>query len=98
MFADVPFAVVDGIRQVKSFDELPEALASLGEVENIHSCAAYLAAVKSQSKSFNLKYLIAEGERIVRKDVQMTEAYQRELEALLSFYDDAYRTLSELPA
>lgn len=92
VFADVPFNLIDGIVQVNSFKDLPDALLALGNVDNKISCASYLAAVKSQSKSFNLKYLISEGERIIKKETHFTDEYSRELNQLLLFYTDAYKS------
>ena len=90
VFADVPFTLIEGVHHVSSFQELPSLIASFGSIDNIKSCASYMAAVKSTGKDINLKYLITEGESIIRKDSVMNAKFQNGIDELADFYSDAY--------
>lgn len=90
VFGDVPFNLIEGIKRINSFEKLPELIASFGNVDNIKSCAAYLATIKSIGKEINLKYLLSEGEAILREQNKYSDEYDEQINSLLSFYDDAY--------
>jgi capsule polysaccharide modification protein KpsS len=90
VFGDVPFNLIEGITRINSFEKLPELIASFGNVDNIKSCAAYLATIKSIGKEINLKYLLSEGEAILRKQNKYSDEYDEQINSLLSFYDNAY--------
>jgi hypothetical protein len=90
VFGDVPFNLIEGITRINSFEKLPELIASFGNVDNIKSCAAYLATIKSIGKEINLKYLLSEGEPILRKQNKYSDEYDEQINSLLSFYDNAY--------
>jgi hypothetical protein len=90
VFADVPFTLIEGVHHVHSFEELPKLLASFTSIDNIKSCASYLAAVKSTGKDLNLKYLIAEGERIICQNSVITEKFENEINKLIDFFSEAY--------
>lgn len=83
----VPFAMIDGIKQIKSYDELPLALSQLGEpIDNRHSCAAYVEAVFDAGVDINYRFLREKGMEFIKKNMSVTEEYQTELEKLLFFY------------
>ena len=90
IFADVPFTLIEGVHHVHSFEELPQLLASFTSIDNIKSCASYLAAIKSTGKELNLKYLIAEGERIICQNSVITEIFEYEINKLVEFFSEAY--------
>lgn len=90
IFADVPFTLIEGVHHVHSFEELPQLLASFTSIDNIKSCASYLAAIKSTGKELNLKYLIAEGERIICQNSVITEKFENEINKLVEFFSEAY--------
>ncbi|KOY50662.1 hypothetical protein [Polaribacter dokdonensis] len=93
IFGDVPFKLIDGITRIKSFEELPELLISFGTIDNEKSCAAYLATVKEVGTKINHKYLISEGERILKGESIINDSYKQEIIALESFFDKAYTAL-----
>jgi hypothetical protein len=94
IFGDVPFNLIEGITRVHSFEQLPELISSFGNIDNIKSCAAYLATVKSIGKEINLKYLVAEGEAIVRREKKYSDEYDRQIDNLTSFFESAFNEYS----
>ncbi len=94
VFSDVPFSLIDGITKVKSYQELPSLIAAFGPVDNIKSCASYLATIKSVGKQINLKYLMSEGEAVIKGEQKMTEKFHVKLEELYEFFVEAYSKYS----
>lgn len=94
VFSDVPFSLIDGITQVKSYQELPSLIADFGAVDNIKSCASYLATIKSVGKKINLKNLISESEAVIKGDKDNTEEFQSKIDELYDFFSDAYSMYS----
>lgn len=90
VFGNVPFTLIDGVTSVSSFEELPELLASFGVVDNIKSCAAYIAAVKSVGTEIRLKYLMDEGEEIIKGKKAISDDFQKQVEQLEDFFEKAY--------
>jgi hypothetical protein len=90
IFGDVPFKLIQGVHSVHSFEELPSIIASFEKIDNIKSCVAYLAAVRSLGKKINLKYLISEAEKILNGDEILSNEFDEEICQLLEFYEDAY--------
>jgi len=90
VFGDVPFSHIDGVTRVHSFEDLPKLIASFGTIDNIKSCASYLATVKSIGMKINLKYLMAEGEAIIKGDKGLSNEFQEQIDQLMEFYEKAY--------
>ena len=90
IFGDVPFNLIEGITKIRSYDELPKLFASFGTIDNMHSCAAYIAAIKSVGMEINHKYLMSEGERILKGENNTSVEYQNEIDKLEEFFDKAY--------
>lgn len=90
VFADVPFTLIEGVHHVHSFEELPRLLLTFASIDNLQSCASYLAAVKSTGKDINLKYLIAKGEEMVLQGDVDSEKFASELDKLDNFFFEAY--------
>ena len=90
VFGDVPFNLIDGITQVHSFQELPDLISSFKDIDNIKSCASYLATVKAVGMKINLKYLISEGEKILKGDTVLSDEFDGQIDQLIDFYDKAY--------
>lgn len=93
-FGEIPFNVIEGITRVSSFEDLPRLISTFGEVDNIHSCAAYLATVKEIGTEVNLNYLMSEGEQILLEKKPLTDKYQSEILALKQLYEKAYTKYS----
>ncbi len=87
VFGDVPFSLIDGITRIRSFEDLPEAIRAFGEVDNIHSAASYIHAVKEAGNEVKIFYLMDEAEEIFAGRHEETEEFDRELKALLDFYE-----------
>lgn len=90
VFGDVMFGVIDGIEKVNSLEELPSLIKNFGHVENEHSCAAYIKAVKRHGKSINIKYLMSKGESIIKKNERFDDKFNDQLKQLEELYYDAY--------
>jgi len=90
VFGEVSYNLIEGISRIHSFEELPSLIASFGPIDNIKSCAAYIAAVKSVGTKINLKYLMAEGEAILKGDKILSDEYQKQIDQLSEFYEKAY--------
>lgn len=87
VFGDVPFSLIDGITRIRSFEDLPEAIRSFGEVDNIHSAASYIRAVKEAGNEVKIFYLMDEAEEIFAGRHEESEEFARELKVLLDFYE-----------
>ena len=87
VFGDVPFSMIDGITRIRSFEDLPEAVRSFGEVDNIHSAASYIHAVKAAGNEVKIFYLMDEAEEIFAGRHEESERFDSELETLLVFYE-----------
>ena len=91
IFGDVPFMLIDGVTRVRSFEDLPVLLKSLGPIDNTVSCAAYIAAVKSIGTKLNIKHLMSEGEKILQGNVDYTSNYDKKIDKLMLFFSQAYK-------
>ncbi len=92
VFADPAFSMIDGIIRVKSFEELPAAIASFGETDNLHSAAAYIEMVKRVSTEVKIFELMDEAELLFAGKKEMTPEYEDMLNHLLTFYERGYET------
>lgn len=91
VFGDVPFTLIEGISRINSFEELPSLISSFSDtIDNIKSCAGYIAAIKSIGMEIDIKYLISEGEAILRSEKKMSDEFQKQIDQLLEFYKIAY--------
>ena len=94
----MPFSLIDGIRRVSSFEELPEAIRAFRETEtldNIHSAAAYLEAVKEAGTEVKIFELMDGAEEIFAGRSAETEEFDAMLQELLLFYEKAYLRYQE---
>ena len=66
----------------------PSGLANLN---NVRSCAAYIAAVKSIGLEIDIKYLISESEAIINGDIKETNKFNENISSLVSFYNKAFK-------
>ncbi len=92
LFGDVPFALIDGITRVRSFEDLPQLIRDFGDVDNKHSCAAYLQTVKDIGFELNVFYLMGQAEKILAGKEQRDERFHQELDTLRDFYNCGYET------
>ena len=87
IFGDVPFSLIDGVMRIRSFEDLPAAIRSFGPVDNIHSAASYLKAVKDAGEQVQIFYLMDEAEEIFAGRHQESEEFDRQLQVLMDFYE-----------
>lgn len=90
VFGDVPFTLIDGITKIKSFDELPEAIRSFGEVDSLHSAAAYIEAVKRAGAPVKIFELMNDADDIFSGKKERTQEFDDMLDELLTFYEKGY--------
>lgn len=95
IFGDVPFELIDGIDRIHSFEELPEKIRSFGEIDNIHSCAAYLETIKEIGVEIDLFYLMDEADSVLAKKVPESEKFCDQIKRLELFYERGYRQYTE---
>lgn len=100
IFADVPFKLIDGITRVRSFEDLPQLFKQFihWEMDNAHSCAAYIRAVKETGVEFNINYMLEEGERIANEQAEVSEEFRVQIDNLERLYTDAYNRYLEYEA
>lgn len=93
VFSDVIFNIIEGIKRCTSFEQLPLLISQMSvPLNNMNSCAAYIRAVKEYGYPINIKYLMSEGERILRESAEMTNLYRENIENLERLYLDAYKS------
>lgn len=90
VFGEVPFCMIDGITRITSFDQLPEAIKSFGEVDSLHSAAAYLQTVKDAGTEVKIFYLMDEAEKIFANKAERTPEFEAELDKLAEFFEKGY--------
>jgi len=95
VFGEVPFVLIDGIRRIKSFDELPEAIREFGEVDSLHSAASYIEAVKRAGAPVKIFELMNDADDIFSGKKERTQEFDDMLDELVDFYDKGYRRYLE---
>ncbi|MRH41226.1 hypothetical protein GH741_00895 [Aquibacillus halophilus] len=92
IFGDVPFSLINTVHRIKSYNELPKLLKDLedGNIDNIHSCAAYQRAIKNIGTKIRIPYLMDEGTKIISGKKELKKEYKEEIEKLFDFYNKAY--------
>lgn len=90
IFGDVPFELIDGIDRVHSFEELPELIRNFGDIDNIHSCAAYLETIKEVGVEIDLFYLMDQADKVLGKKAEEDEKFKDQIERLKQFYFKGY--------
>lgn len=90
VFGEVPFTLIDGITQVKSLEDLPELIKDFGEIDNIHSCAAYLQTVKDLGFEIDVFYMMDKADKILGKKEDIDDKFASQLDELDKFYHAGY--------
>lgn len=90
VFGEVPFSMIDGITRITDFSQLPDAIRNFGEVDSMHSAAAYLETVKEAGTEVRIFYLMDEAERIFAGKTERTEEFEREMDKLADFFEKGY--------
>ena len=85
VFSDTPFSLIKGVQAFKEFAK---------PLDNIKSCAAYIATVKNIGYSIDTKLLLNKGERILRGIDPVDEEYQCNLDLLERLFYDGYSEYS----
>ncbi|SKB86573.1 hypothetical protein SAMN06296386_10757 [Lachnospiraceae bacterium] len=91
VFGDVPFSIIDGVTRIRSYEDLPEAIRSFGSIDNIHSAAAYLEAVKEAGAEVKIFELMDGAEDIFAGKTKETPEFDEMLQELLYFYEKGYQ-------
>jgi len=95
VFGDVPFTLIDGITKINSFDELPEAIRNFGQVDSLHSAAAYVEAVKRAGAPVKIFELMNEADDVFAGKAKRDERFEEMLDELMIFYEKGYRRYLE---
>jgi len=95
IFGDVPFELIDGITRVRSFEDLPELIRDFGEIDNIHSCAAYLQTIMEVGFEIDLFYLMAKAEKVLAGKEQEDDKFKEQLYRLMEFYKAGFARYQE---
>ena len=90
IFGNVPFALIDGITRIKSFDELPEAIRNFGSVDSLHSAASYIEAVKRAGAPVKIFELMNDADDIFSGKKERTAEFDDMLDELMIFYEKGY--------
>ncbi|MBR1875879.1 MAG: hypothetical protein IJ805_02085 [Lachnospiraceae bacterium] len=98
VFGDVPFSLMDGVTRIRSFEDLPDAIRAFGSIDNIHSAASYLHAVKEAGEEVKIFYLMDEAEEIFAGRHKESEEFQKELKVLMDFYQKGLNNLRKWKA
>ncbi|MCR5526624.1 MAG: hypothetical protein K6F39_04490 [Lachnospiraceae bacterium] len=92
VFGDVPFSLMDGVTRIRSYEDLPEVIREFGKpIENTHSCAAYLEAVKEAGSEVKINELMNGAEEIFAGRAKEDAEFDGMLEELLKFYEKGYQ-------
>ena len=95
IFGDVPFNLIDGVDKITDFSKLPEAIRQFGEIDNIHSCAAYLQTVKDIGFEFDFFYVMDKADKVLSGKEEMDDRFMKELDTINEFYKAGYRHFEE---
>ncbi|MCR5627498.1 MAG: hypothetical protein K6F99_09270 [Lachnospiraceae bacterium] len=96
IFGDVPFGLIEGIRRIHSFEELPEAIREFGEVDNIKSAASYIEAVKEAGSEVKIFELMDGAEDIFSGKREEDDEYREMLTGLLNMFEKGYVKWQEI--
>ncbi|MCR4743949.1 MAG: hypothetical protein K5894_01815 [Lachnospiraceae bacterium] len=91
VFGDVPFSLIDGITRVRSFEDLGAAIRDFGPIDNIHSAASYIEAVKEAGCEMRIFELMDGAEEIFAGRKKEDAEFDNMLEELLKFYEKGYK-------
>lgn len=91
IFGDVPFALIDGITRIRSFEELHDAILSFGPVDSLHSSACYIEAVKRAGSPVKIFELMNDADDIFSGKKERTQEFDDMLNELLDFYEKGYK-------
>ena len=91
VFSDVPFSMIDGVTRIRSFEDLPDAIRAFGEVDNMHSAASYIEAVKEAGNEVKIFELMNQAEEIFAGRKKEDAEFDAMLEELLNFYEKGYQ-------
>jgi hypothetical protein len=95
IFSDVPFRLIEGITKLDSFEKLNSKISEFGKIDNIKSCAAYIAAVKSVGIEIDLKYLVSESEEIINGSKVISQKFKENITLLTSFYNHSFKIYNQ---
>lgn len=87
VLSDVPFSLIEGIERVRSFEDLPKAIAKFKEpLDNKHSCAAYIRTVKECGMPVDLIYLVKYATEYIKKETYKDEKFDEYIDNLNALF------------
>ena len=90
VFGRTPYSLIEGIKVITSFNELEKEIRDFGEVDSLHSAAAYLEAVKEAGTEVRIFELMDGAEEIFAGRKEETPEFDDMLKELLRFYEKGY--------
>lgn len=91
VFGEVPFSMIKGITRITSFDQLPEAIRSFGDVDSLHSAAAYIETVKRAGSPVKIFELMDGADDVFAGKRERDDNWEEMLNELLDFYEKGYK-------
>ena len=90
ILGNVPFALIDGITRIRSFDELGDAIRAFGPVDSLHAAASYVEAVKRAGAPVKIFELMDDADAIFAGKKERTQEFDDMLNELIVFYEKGY--------
>ena len=90
VFGRTPYSLIEGIKVITSFNELEKEIRDFGEVDSLHSAAAYLEAVKEAGTEVRIFELMDGAEEMFAGRKEETPEFDDMLKELLRFYEKGY--------
>ena len=91
VFSDVPFSLIESVFRENSLENIAKTMEKFKNFECTDvSSVAYITASKQLGYSINLKYLMDEGERIIRGQSIISDEFEKNLNNLEKLFFDAY--------
>ena len=95
IFGNVPFALIDGITRITSFDELGPAIRAFGPVDSLHAAASYVEAVKRAGAPVKIFELMDDADAIFAGKKERTQEFDDMLNELIVFYEKGYENYNK---
>lgn len=95
VFSDVCFSVIEGVTRVRSYEDLASIICNFtNPVNNVKSCAAYIASVKDLGCPIDLKEVITEGIQYITQNKRPSEIFYKNIDSIDLFFQKGYEFYS----
>lgn len=90
VFGDVIYNIIQGVIRVRSFEDLPELFRGIKDVENTHSCAAYIKTVKQLGEEINIFTLLYGGNQAMVHQSEPDKEFYQNINNLKKLFEMGY--------